>query len=110
MNKITTHILDTVKGCPAAGVQVILYRLPGEGVPEELARGYTNGDGRILNWEEVRDGGVYKLRFETEPYFGKDGGATFYPFVEICFEVRDAGHYHVPLLISPFGYSTYRGS
>jgi 5-hydroxyisourate hydrolase len=117
MSKITTHILDTSKGCPAAGVTVELYVLRGD-VAEEIGIGITNADGRIADWaaadmgKGVGDGsvekGVYKIRFETKEYFGTI--PTFYPLVEICFELTMDGHYHIPLLISPFGYSTYRGS
>ena len=111
MSKITTHILDTSKGCPAVGIKVVLYVLSRE-KEIELGRGVTNADGRIVDWGDagiVDEGkGVYKIRFETKEYFGTI--PTFYPFVEICFELTTDGHYHIPLLISPFGYSTYRGS
>lgn len=106
MTKITTHILDTSKGCPAAGVRVILYMLSQE-KEIEVGRGVTNADGRITDWGDAGMG-VYKIRFFTKEYFGTI--PTFYPFVEICFELTTDGHYHIPLLISPFGYSTYRGS
>ncbi|HEX9510952.1 MAG TPA: hydroxyisourate hydrolase [Puia sp.] len=116
MSKITTHILDTAGGCPATGVRVTLWT--GE---VEIARGITNKDGRILDWPDadaVREvdraqdagNGIYKIRFETRDYFDKQGVASFYPWVDIYFEVGAEGHYHVPLLISPYGYSTYRGS
>jgi 5-hydroxyisourate hydrolase len=111
MNKITTHILDTSKGCPAEGVEVILYELPaGEG-PSKIATGRTNVDGRIGDWSAIRPGkGTFTIRFETAAYFDRQSIPTFYPFVEIHFEITADGHYHIPLLISPFGYSTYRGS
>jgi 5-hydroxyisourate hydrolase len=108
MTKITTHILDTSKGCPAAGVKVVLYKQE-DTTGIEIARGITNADGRIADWAAADMGkGVYKIRFDTKEYFGTT--PTFYPFVEICFELTTGGHYHIPLLISPFGYSTYRGS
>jgi len=112
MSQITTHILDTTKGRPAAGVTITLYN----GINEnwkEMARGKTNEDGRIkdlLTQEKVLEKGIYKLRFETKDYFEKQGVKTFYPFVEIVFEIQSSEHYHVPLLLNPFGYSTYRGS
>lgn len=112
MSQITTHILDTTKGRPAAGVTIALHKQDGDGWPE-IARGATNADGRIpdlLPPATLLARGVYKLRFFTQEYFGRDEVAHFYPFVEICFTVADESHYHVPLLLNPFGYSTYRGS
>ncbi len=112
MSQITTHILDTTKGRPAAGVTIALHEQAGHDWPE-IARGVTNADGRIpdlLPHTTVLARGVYKLRFFTQDYFGRDESAHFYPFVDICFTVADESHYHVPLLLNPFGYSTYRGS
>ncbi|RYY14434.1 MAG: hydroxyisourate hydrolase [Cytophagaceae bacterium] len=112
MSQLTTHILDTTKGCPAAGVTIVLFETEGEGW-REIARGETNADGRVpdlLPQERVLAAGVYKLKFFIQEYFERAGTAHFYPFVEICFTVRDAAHYHVPLLLNPFGFSTYRGS
>jgi len=112
MSQLTTHILDTTKGRPAAGVTTALYEPSGDNW-HEIARGTTNADGRItdlLPHERRLAAGVYKLKFFTREYFERDGTAGFYPFVEICFTVADDGHYHVPLLLNPFGYSTYRGS
>ena len=108
MSKITTHILDTARGCPAEGVKVILYRPMASSGEEEIAYGYTNKDGRIADW--LGGAGIYKIRFVTRDYFDKGAVASFYPWVDIYFEVVAEGHYHVPLLISPYGYSTYRGS
>lgn len=112
MSQITTHILDTTKGRPAAGVTIALLETTGDDW-REIARGETNADGRIpdlLPKEQVLAPGVYKLKFFTQEYFEREGAAHFYPFVEICFAVRDDAHYHVPLLLNPFGFSTYRGS
>lgn len=112
MSQLTTHILDTTKGKPAAGVTILLYSELAEGW-QELASGTTNQDGRIgdlLSKEEVLPVGTYKMKFLTQEYFDRQGVATFYPFVEIVFAVSSAEHYHVPLLLNPFGYSTYRGS
>lgn len=109
MSQITTHILDTTKGKPATGVTIFLY----DSANKELARGKTNEDGRIkdlLPGDEILGHGIYKLRFETRAYFEKEGIKTFYPFVEIVFDIQSNEHYHVPLLLNPFGYSTYRGS
>jgi 5-hydroxyisourate hydrolase len=103
MAGITTHVLDTAKGRPAAGMRVVLQR--GE---EVLFDGATDGDGRarVLAPEETRPG-VYRITFDTGAY--EAGG--FFPEANIVFRIEDpAQHYHVPLLFSPFGYSTYRGS
>jgi len=112
MSRITTHILDTTVGKPAAGVTIILYG--GENDEwTELARGVTNADGRIadlLNKDDLLHFGIYKMRFETKDYFDKRQVKTFYPYVEIIFEIESGQHYHIPLLLNPFGYSTYRGS
>ena len=112
MSRITTHILDTTKGKPAAGVTIILYG--GENDEwTELARGITNADGRIadlVNKDDLLHYGIYKMRFETKDYFDKSQVITFYPYVEIIFEIEANQHYHIPLLLNPFGYSTYRGS
>lgn len=112
MSQITTHILDTTKGKPAAGVIIILYR-GGNDEWKEMTRGVTNSDGRIpdlLSPNEILKEGIYKMRFETKDYFDKLQVQTFYPYVEIIFEIDSTEHYHIPLLLNPFGYSTYRGS
>jgi len=112
MSQLTTHILDTAKGKPAAGVHVILYYQKREEWVE-ASKGITNNDGRIsdlLKTGVSMELGTYKLRFETYSYFTRQSVQTFYPFVEIVFEVTTREHYHVPLLLNPFGYSTYRGS
>jgi len=112
MSQLTTHILDTTKGKPANAVSVILYQF-NHGQWEKIAGGVTNADGRIpdlLNKEARMELGTYKLRFETQSYFARESVPTFYPFVEIVFDVTAEEHYHVPLLLNPFGYSTYRGS
>ncbi len=112
MTNITTHILDTTKGKPAEGVTIVLYG--GENDEwTELARAKTNSDGRItdlLNKDDLLQYGIYKMRFETKDYFDKDQIQTFYPYVEIIFEIEPDQHYHIPLLLNPFSYSTYRGS
>ena len=112
MSQITTHILDTTRGKPAAGITIVLYR--GENDEwTEIARGTTNNDGRIpdlLSKNVILEIGIYKMRFETKDYFDKDRIPTFYPYVEIIFDLQSTDHYHIPLLLNPFGYSTYRGS
>ena len=112
MSQLTTHILDTTKGKPAKDVKIILYRSE-KGQWTEVVKGITNKDGRIpdlLNKEVSLEEGIYKMRFETRDYFDRQGVATFYPYVEIIFDISAQEHFHIPLLLSPFGYSTYRGS
>jgi 5-hydroxyisourate hydrolase len=111
---VSTHVLDAMAGRPAAGVPVSLSYLDPYGEPEgewvPIDAGETNADGRC-RFGAPTGAGVYRLTFGTGRYFGGLGVSTFYPFVTIAFEVADRdGHYHVPLLLSPFGYSTYRGS
>ena len=112
MSQITTHVLDTTHGKPAAGVTIILFA-DQHGDWKEMNRGVTNEDGRItglVNSNERVKFGLYMLRFRTREYFAAKGVSTFYPFVDIIFDIQSAEHYHVPLLLNPFGYSTYRGS
>ncbi|UYM05541.1 hydroxyisourate hydrolase [Solicola gregarius] len=111
MSAITTHVLDTAAGSPASGVPVRLELLDGE-PPTILGDGRTDVDGRIADLGPDRaETGTYRLRFDTAAYFASTGSDGFYPEVVISFAVRDPDqHYHVPLLLSPFGYSTYRGS
>ncbi|MDB5228243.1 MAG: uraH [Bacteroidota bacterium] len=112
MSQITTHILDTSKGSPAKGVNVVLYQQHGDNW-NEVGKGMTNEDGRISDLftkETELVTGIYKLHFDTKRYFDETSVESFYPFVEIVFEIKNDRHYHVPLLLNPFGYSTYRGS
>ncbi len=112
MSGITTHILDLSRGRPAGGVAVSLARRSGDGW-SELGRARTDANGRVpnlLSGDTKASPGTYRLRCETGPYFSSQGVASFHPLVEIVFEVRDGEDYHVPLLVSPFGYTTYRGS
>lgn len=109
---ITTHVLDVSLGKPAAGVDVRLSRLEADGFVE-LARGVTDADGRVatLLLPGTLRTGTYQLTFDVAKYFAQQKRAAFYPHVEIAFVVEKADeHFHVPLLLSPFGYSTYRGS
>ena len=107
MSGITTHVLDTSRGCPASGVPVVLERAVGSGW-ELVGRGATDADGRARDLlTSAPENGRYRLTFDTGSYL--DGG--FYPEVSVAFVVESGeDHYHVPLLLSPFGYSTYRGS
>ena len=108
MSQITTHILDASLGRPAADVEVRLESAAGEAV----ATGRTNSDGRIPELgPEALEPGAYRLVFAIGEYFARNAQDAFYPSVSIDFTVADGEqHYHVPLLISPFAYSTYRGS
>jgi len=114
---LTTHVLDTARGCPAAGLAITLHRLDGD-AHTELARMVTNADGRtdspILPQPDYAPG-RYELIFHCGPYLQGNGLAEgplmFLDEVPIRFAMSDAeAHYHVPLLLSPYGYSTYRGS
>ena len=111
VSQVTTHILDTGAGRPAAGVAVVLYARDGEGW-NLVASGTTDADGRAKDLgPELLPAGTYRLNFATGDYYEGLGTATFFPEVDLVFAVSDAGeHYHVPLLLSPFAYSTYRGS
>lgn len=113
MSPITTHVLDTSLGRPAEDVAVLLETAGADGF-RELSRGTTDQDGRcrsLLAEGAPLARGVYRLTFDSGAYFAARGVATFFPQVCIVFEVREPEqHHHVPLLLSPFGYSTYRGS
>lgn len=111
MSAITTHVLDTSIGRPAAGVRVRLDRCVGA-TWIDVAAGETDADGRCRTLlQEALHAGSWRLTFDTGSYFARQGVAGFYPEVSITFVVEDPGqHFHVPLLVSPFGYSTYRGS
>jgi 5-hydroxyisourate hydrolase len=112
MSAITTHVLDTARGQPAAGMRVVLYQECEEGW-KALGEGHTDANGRCntLMGDGLAESGKYRLIFHTAAYFEGQNSKTFYPEVQVIFELRDPNaHYHVPLLISPFGYSTYRGS
>ena len=112
MNKspITTHILDTSTGKPAANVDVKLFKLTNnEWVL--LTQGQTDTDGRITDWLKHHvEFGTYKLVFDLDSYYKDQPTSAFYPQAQISFRLQDSKHHHIPLLLSPFGYSTYRGS
>jgi len=114
MSAITTHVLDTSLGRPAAGVPVVLEREEPRNSWSVVGRGVTDEDGRLrsLMPDDMSAGpGKYRLTFDTRSYHERTGASTFYPVVVIVFEAAPGeSHYHVPLLLSPFGYSTYRGS
>ena len=108
MGTLSTHVLDTSLGRPAAGITVLLETFDGR----PLGDGITDGDGRVGSLGPERlEAGDYRLRFASGGYFAARGVEAFYPEVVVVFTIADADqHYHVPVLLNPFGYSTYRGS
>jgi 5-hydroxyisourate hydrolase len=117
MSGITTHVLDTSRGCPAAGVPVVLERAVVVERAEDsgwlpVGRGTTDADGRANSLlPSAPEEGRYRLSFDTGAYFRAVGATGFYPEVSVTFVVEPGEeHYHVPLLLSQFGYTTYRGS
>jgi 5-hydroxyisourate hydrolase len=112
MSRISTHVLDTALGTPADQVAVQLSRREGERwLP--VSQGETNRDGRVVDLAAAESlvAGHYRLDFSVEEYFARRGQTTFFPEIQITFHVVDPSqNHHVPLLLSPFGYSTYRGS
>lgn len=106
-SSLSTHVLDAVTGTPAGGVAVTLSDASGATVSAAV----TDGDGRVKSVADGLTPGVYRLRFDTAAYFAAIEVSAFYPEVVIAFEITDAiPHHHVPLLLSPYAYSTYRGS
>lgn len=113
MSQITTHVLDTSKGVPAKGIEISLEGITVTGNWAEIGAGVTDDDGRIsdlLDPDTILDQGTYRMVFQTGDYFSSQGITGFYPSVTIVFTTEDTSHYHIPLLLNPFGYSTYRGS
>jgi 5-hydroxyisourate hydrolase len=108
MSSLSTHVLDAVRGAPASGVHVELY-VSEAGTWARLASAETDADGRAGFTEDLSLGS-YRLEFATGAHFARWGVRTFYPEVVVSFVVADQPHYHVPLLLSPYAYSTYRGS
>jgi len=106
MPHLTTHVLDAASGMPAPGIRLVLSTAAGE----RVATAETDADGRAAVGPDQLPAGDYTLRFETGGYFAYKRVDTFYPFVDVTFTVVDQRHVHVPLLLSPFAYSTYRGS
>jgi 5-hydroxyisourate hydrolase len=114
VSAITTHVLDTARGVPAAGVHVTLEWSAQSGDWQRMGEGTTDPDGRLRTLMPDTGSaptGIYRLRFETGAYFQSHGTAAFHPHITVTFEIVDGeAHHHVPLLVSPFGYTTYRGS
>jgi 5-hydroxyisourate hydrolase len=106
MATLSTHVLDTSLGRPAVGVRVTLESDAGVTIGE----GATDADGRLPGVGSELGAGDYRLRFDTSAYYAQTGVTGFYPEVVVAFTVAADEHYHVPLLLTPHGYSTYRGS
>jgi 5-hydroxyisourate hydrolase len=113
--QLSTHILDVSKGIPAAGVSIKLEKYNAQSklwtfVDEKK----TDSNGRIPDFLPAEKGnantGIFKLIYYTNDYFKKDKIESFYPFIEVVFQIKDQNHYHVPITLSAYGYSTYRGS
>ena len=108
---ISTHVLDTSIGRPAVAVDIRLLAREADGPWREIARGTTGTDGRVAGFGAIHGLGEYCLRFDVGSYFRARGADSFYSVVNVEFQTADqSAHYHVPLLVSPYGYSTYRGS
>ncbi len=111
--QLSSHILDITTGKPAANVQIILSRMDEKKNWIVVEEKQTDSNGRIkdfLKQTGKSNAGIYKLTFHTAPYFKSLGQKSFYPFIEVVFELTDNEHYHVPITLSPYGYATYRGS
>ena len=107
---ISTHVLDTMRGTPAAGLGVALHRREPDGDWKEVAQATTDADGRVRSLsEDELEAAEYRIEFDTRPYFERSGLEAFYPTVAVVFSF-DGGHLHVPLLLSAFGYTTYKGT
>lgn len=111
--QLSTHILDIGKGLPAPGVTVELEKMKEQNNTWTLVdKKVTDENGRITDFlkNDKNNDGIYKLTFRVAKYFEMNHTDTFYPFIEVVFQIKGANHFHVPITLSPFGYSTYRGS
>ena len=112
--QLSSHILDITQGAPAAGVSIRLSKMTSDGGWVIVDEKITDTKGRISDFLPEEPGvdhrGIYKLTYFTKPYFEQLGQTSFYPFIEVVFELKDNSHYHVPITLSPFGYATYRGN
>lgn len=112
--QLSSHILDITRGEGAPGIKIALSKMDSRGAWQVLEEKTTDQNGRIKEFLKEELGkqhrGVYKLSYYTEPYFTELGQKSFYPFIEVVFEIQDDSHYHVPITLSPYGYSTYRGN
>ena len=110
--QLSSHILDINTGHPAAHVKISLYKQSSDGDWTFVEEKVTDENGRIKDFlPYTQDNrGIYKLIYHVAPYFESQKQKSFYPFIEVVFQINDENHYHVPITLSPFGYSTYRGN
>ena len=112
--QLSSHILDITKGQPATNVKIGLSKKDKSGKWMAVDEKQTDKNGRITDFLKEEKGvnhqGIYKLTYYTAPYFQSLGQESFYPFIEVVFELKDNNHYHVPITLSAYGYSTYRGN
>jgi len=111
--QLSTHILDISQGKPAPGVAIILFRQDLQTKEfKQIASATTDENGRIGNFlpDTTNNEGIYKLLFETQPYFKQQNIPSIYPYIEVVFQLEGNGHYHIPITLSANGYSTYRGN
>lgn len=111
--RLSSHILDIDAGVPASGVKITLEKMNPDSTWSFVDQKTTDENGRVKDFlEEGSDdsNGIYRLTYHVKPYFKRKGIETFYPFIEVAFEISGDKHYHVPITLSPFGYSTYRGN
>lgn len=112
--QLSSHILDISQGKPAPNVKITLSKQDKNQNWVLIDEKYTDNNGRIKDFlkeeSNKNNNGVYKLTFYITPYFEKLKQKTFYPFIEVVFEIKDNQHYHIPITLSPYGYSTYRGN
>lgn len=111
--QLSSHILDINTGKPATGVKITLSKYSDDGIWKEVESGITDENGRVkdfMKYDGHDNRGIYKLTYHVEPYFMSLGQSSFYPFIDVVFEIKDDSHYHVPITLSPYGYSTYRGN
>ena len=111
--QLSSHILDISKGMPAKGVTIKLEKLQNDNVSWTIVdQKTTDSAGRVGNFlpADKSNPGIYRLTFLTQDYFKESNTESFYPFIEVDFEIKDDKHYHVPITLSAFGYSTYRGN
>lgn len=112
--QLSSHILDIKTGQPATGVKIVLSRLDDNRSWQTIDERVTDANGRVKEFlaksPDTDNRGIYKLTYLVGPYFKAQTQDSFYPFIEVVFEIKDDSHYHVPITLSPYGYSTYRGN
>lgn len=110
--QLSSHILDITKGAPASEVLIKLDKMNADKSWSFVEEKMTDENGRVPDFLKAKESnpGIYKLTFVVSDYFEKSNSESFYPFIEVVFEIKDLNHYHVPITLSPYGYSTYRGN